>query len=69
MKVSEIIRKASGETIDLMVYEANMRHLINTCIEAMELRKISSFDDMGLLEVIEKSGMADAIASLLGELK
>ncbi len=67
MKVSEIIRKASGETIDLKAYEANMRHLINTCIEAMEPRKISSFDDMGLLEVIEKSGMADAIASLPGE--
>jgi len=64
VKLREIIRKASGETIDLKAYEADMRHLIDTYIEAKEPKKISAFDDMGLLEVIVQSGMADAIATL-----
>ena len=67
--VREIIRRASGETIDLKAYEADMRHLIDTYIEADEPRKISPFDDMGLLELIVKTGIADAIASQLGGLK
>lgn len=64
VKLREIIRQASGETIDLKAYEADMRHLIDTYIEAKEPRKISEFDDMGLLDVIAKSGMADAISRL-----
>ena len=60
----EIIRKASGESLDLKAYEADMRHLIDTYIEASAPRKISQFDDMGLLELIVRSGMADAINSL-----
>ena len=54
LKVREIIRKASGETLDLKAYEADMRHLIDTYIEADEPRKISPFDNMGLLELIVK---------------
>ncbi len=64
LKLREIIRKASGETIDLKAYEADMRHLIDTYIEADEPRKISPFDDMTLLELIVKTGIADAINSL-----
>jgi type I restriction enzyme, R subunit len=69
LKLREIIRKASGETLDLKAYEADMRHLIDTYIEADEPRKISPFDNMGLLELIVKTGIADAIASQLGGLK
>ncbi len=64
VKLREIIRKASGETIDLKAYEADMRHLIDTYIEAKKPRPISDFGDMGLLEVLVKSGMAEAINSL-----
>jgi type I restriction enzyme R subunit len=64
LKLREIIRKASGETIDLKPYEADMRHLIDTYIEAGEVRKISDFGDMSLLDLIVKSGIADAINSL-----
>jgi type I restriction enzyme, R subunit len=64
VKLREIIRQASGETIDLKAYEADMRHLIDTYIEAKEPRKISEFNDIGLLDVIAKSGMADAISRL-----
>ena len=52
LKVREIIRKASGETLDPKAYEADMRHLIDTYIEADEPRIISPFDGMSLLAVI-----------------
>ena len=63
------IRAASGETLDLKPYEADMRHLIDTYIEADEPRKISPFDNLGLLALIVKTGIADAIAKRLGGLK
>ena len=69
LNLREIIRKASGETLDLKAYEADMRHLIDTYIEADEPRKISPFDNIGLLELIVKTGIANAINSQLGGLK
>ena len=69
LNLREIIRKASGETLDLKAYEADMRHLIDTYIEADEPRKISPFDSIGLLELIVKTGLANAINSQLGGLK
>ena len=69
LNVREIIRKASGESLDLKAYEADMRHLIDTYIEADEPRKISPFDGMGLLDLIVKTGIAQAITSQLGGLK
>lgn len=69
LDLRETIRRASGETLDLKPYEADMRHLIDTYIEAAEPRKISAFDNMGLLEIIVKSGIAEAIHSQLGGLK
>lgn len=69
LDVREIVRRASGETLDLKAYEADMRHLIDTYIEADEPRTISPFDKMSLLEVIVKTGIGNAIASQLGGLK
>ncbi len=60
----ETIRQASGETIDLKAYEADMRHLVDTYIKAEEARRISGFGEVGLLDLIVKSGIAAAIASL-----
>jgi type I restriction enzyme R subunit len=69
LNVREVIRKASGETLDLKPYEADMRHLIDTYIEADEPRKISPFDNIGLLDLIVKTGIAEAINQQLGGLK
>jgi len=69
LKLREIIRNASGETLDLKTYEADMRHLIDTYIEADEPRKISPFDKMSLLDLIVKTGIASAITRQLGGLK
>ena len=60
---------ASGETLDLKPYEADMRHLIDTYIEAKEPRKISPFDSIGLLDLIVKTGIADAIAHKLADMQ
>lgn len=69
LNLREIIRKAAGETLDLKPYEADMRHLIDTYIEAQAPRKISPFDGIGLLDLIVKTGIADAIAERLGNMK
>jgi len=69
LSIRDIIRRASGETLDLKPYEADMRHLIDTYIEADEPRQISPFENIGLLDLIVKTGIADAIAAQLGGLK
>jgi type I restriction enzyme R subunit len=46
-----------------------MRHLIDTYIEAQAPRKISPFDGIGLLDLIVKTGISEAIAERLGEMK
>lgn len=67
--VRDTVRNASGEMLDLKAYEADMRHLIDTYIEADEPRKISPFDNLSLLDLVVKSGLADAIASQLAGIK
>ena len=69
LKLREIIRNAAGENLDLKAYEADMRHLIDTYIEAETPRKISPFDDMPLLDLIVKTGIANAINELPDGLK
>lgn len=69
LNVRDIVRRASGESLDLKAYEADMRHLIDTYIEADEPRKISPFDNMSLVDLIVKTGIANAIANQLGGLK
>ena len=69
LDVRETIRRASGEALDLKAYEADMRHLIDTYIEADEPRKISPFDDMPMLELIAKLGIENAISRLPNGLK
>lgn len=69
LALREIIRKASGETLDLKPYEADMRHLIDTYIEADEPRTISPFDGLGLLDLIVKTGISEAISQRLGRLQ
>lgn len=64
LKLREEIKNASGETLDMKTYEADMRHLIDTYIQAEEPRTISPFEDISLLDLIVNSGIASAINSL-----
>ncbi|MDK1389516.1 hypothetical protein QN224_29485 [Sinorhizobium sp. 8-89] len=69
LNARDTVRLASNESLDLKAYEADMRHLIDTYIEADEPRKISPFDGTSLLELIVKTGIAEVISSQLGGLK
>ncbi len=51
------IKLASGDYIDLKMYEPAMRHLIDSYIRADESRKISAFDDMTLVQMIVEQGI------------
>ncbi len=69
LKLREEIRKASGETLDLKTYEADMRYLIDKYIQADDPKTISPFADIPLLDLIVKSGIADAIGALPGGIR
>ncbi|MCX5711733.1 MAG: HsdR family type I site-specific deoxyribonuclease [Candidatus Omnitrophica bacterium] len=64
LKLREEIRMASGEKLDLKTYEADMRHLIDTYIQAEDSRRIDPFGNQSLLDIMIKSGIADAIKKL-----
>ncbi|AMU85993.1 type I restriction endonuclease subunit R [Dehalococcoides mccartyi] len=64
LNLREEIKNASGETLDMKTYEADMRHLIDTYIQAEIPRTISPFANMSLLDIIVNSGIAAAITSL-----
>ena len=69
LKLREEIKTISGETLDIKTYEADMRHLIDNYIQAGDMRKITPFDDIPLLDIIQNNGMIEAINSLPNNLK
>ncbi len=62
-KVREEVKLASGDYVDMKVYEPAMRHLLDTYIRAEESEKISAFDNLTLIELIVERG-EDALESL-----
>lgn len=62
-KVRSEVKLASGDYIDLKMFEPAMRHLIDTYIRAEDSEVVSAFDDMSLVELIVKRG-ADAVDAL-----
>lgn len=68
LNLREIIHKASGETINLKAYEADMHFLIDTYIKADESMTISPFEDISLLDLLE-TDMDKAIDSLPNGIK
>ncbi|RKZ83052.1 MAG: restriction endonuclease subunit R, partial [Candidatus Parabeggiatoa sp. nov. 1] len=64
LELRKEIQQASGEILDLKTYEADMRHLIDTYIQADEPETISLFGDMSLIDIIVNTGIAEAINSL-----
>ena len=55
-KVREEIKLASGDYIDLKLYEPAMRHLLDTYIRADDSESLSEFEDMTLVELIVERG-------------
>lgn len=69
LKIREEIRLASGEKLDLKAYEADMRHLIDTYVQAEDSRRIDPFGDQSLLDIIVKTGIAEAVKQLPDAIK
>lgn len=61
----EAIKKHSGEELDIKPFEADMRHLLNTYIQADHANPMSTVDNFSLVELIVQTGVHDAIAKKL----
>lgn len=62
-KVREEVKLASGDYIDMKMYEPAMRHLLDSFIRAQDSEKLSAFDDMTLVELVVERG-EEAVDSL-----
>ncbi len=56
--VRQEIKLASGDYIDLTVYEPDMRHLLDTYIQAEESQTLSIFDNIPLVQLLVEDGTA-----------
>lgn len=61
------IKRHSGEELDIKPYEADMRHLINTYIQADPADSLGTMANYSLVELIVQTGIHDAIARKLNE--
>ncbi len=66
-EIRSAIKKHSGEELDIKPFEADMRHLINTYIQADPAADLGELGEMSLTELIIKTGIHDAIARKLNE--
>jgi type I restriction enzyme R subunit len=57
-KVRQEVKLASGDYVDMKMYEPAMRHLLDAYIRAEESEKLSAFDDMTLVQLIVERGEA-----------
>ena len=64
-KVRQEVKLASGDYVDMKMYEPAMRHLLDTYIRAEESERLSSFDDLTLVQLIAERG--DAAVDILPE--
>ena len=65
----EVVKLSSGEYIDLKSHEPDMRLMMDRYIEAEAPTSTSNLDNVSLIELIVKSGIADAIIGRLSRLK
>jgi type I restriction enzyme R subunit len=61
------IKKHAGEELDIKPFEADMRHLLNTYVQADPAVGVGNLNSMTLMEVIVETGIHDAIAQRLNE--
>lgn len=58
------MKAASGDAVDLKLYDPAMRHLIDTYIRAGESERVTAFEDMTLVQLLVTHGPAAAAAAL-----
>ena len=62
-KVRQEVKLASGDYVDLKMFEPAMRHLLDNYIRADDSKVLSAFDDMTLVDLLIKEG-ENAVDSL-----
>ena len=63
-KIRKAVKLASGDYVDLKVYEPDMRHLLDTYIQAEDSKKLPTFDGMPLVQLIVQNGIDAVIEGL-----
>ena len=58
-RLRDMIRLTAREQLNLKAYEADMRYLIDTYIQADDARQITSFEETPLLELFSQAGVED----------
>jgi len=66
-EIRSAIKKHSGEELDIKPYEADMRHLLNTYVQADPATDLGALGELSLTELIIETGIHDAIARKLNE--
>lgn len=61
------IKRHSGEELDIKPFEADMRHLLNTYVQADRAEDLGNLSALSLTDLIIKTGIHDAIARKLNE--
>ena len=61
----DAIKKHSGEELDIKPFEADMRHLLNTYVQADPAGELGDLSSLSLTDLIIKTGIHDAIARKL----
>lgn len=67
-KVREEIKLASGDYVDMKLYEPAMRHLLDTYIRAEDSEVIADFEELGLIDLIVQKGIG-ALDSMPASMK
>jgi type I restriction enzyme R subunit len=67
VEIRAAIKKHSGEELDIKPFEADMRHLINTYIQADPAEELGELGELSLTELIIETGIHDAIARKLNQ--
>lgn len=65
--IRSAIKKHSGEELDIKPYESDMRHLLNTYVQADPATGLGNLSSLSLTELIIETGIHDAIAIKLNE--
>ena len=65
IEIRAAIKRHAGEELDIKPYEADMRHLINTYIQADAAEELGAMGELSLTELIINTGIHDAIAQQL----
>ena len=58
-KVMSEVKLASGDYLDMKMFEPAMRHLLDTYIRAEDSEVVTDFEELGLIELIVKNGLRE----------